>query len=84
MTTDHSTMTKSVKQLADVKGTPKQYQKLPIVIKAVELKERVRIKTREGYLWGAPGDFLIEGVAGEVYPCGREIFFKTYTEVNLL
>jgi len=75
-------MTTTIKALTDTKGTPKEYQKRPLTIRAVELKERIRIKTREGYLWGQPGDFLIEGVQGEIYPCGREIFLQTYDEVT--
>jgi len=69
-------------EVVDVSGLPKKYRKKPIVIEAVELREQVRIKTREGILTGEVGDFLIEGIKGEIYPCGREIFFKTYDEVK--
>lgn len=63
-------------------GYPKKYRKKPIVIEAIELREQVKIKTREGVLVGYVGDFLIEGIEGEIYPCGREIFFKTYEEAK--
>ena len=39
------------------------------------------INTREGTLKGYPGDYLIQGVQGEIYPCGREIFNQTYDPV---
>jgi len=36
------------------------------------------VKTLEGDMRGATGDYIIKGVAGELYPCKREIFEKTY------
>jgi len=71
-----------VKFLSDVKGIAMTYMKKPIQVKAIELKERIRINTREGTLYGEVGDFLIEGIEGEVYPCGKKIFWKTYEEIN--
>lgn len=73
---------KIIKHLSQIKGDIKFYRKKPVVIRAGELTERVAIKTREGILYGEKGDFLIEGIQGEIYPCGREIFFKTYKEVK--
>ena len=69
---------KVVKKLTDVKKDWKWYQKKPVTIKAVELVEKIEIHTREGVLKGYPGDFLIQGVEGEIYPCGKDIFWKTY------
>lgn len=71
-------MAKTVEKLTDVKNDWNWYVKKPIAIKATELEEEIEIKTREGVLKGYPGDFLIQGIEGELYPCGREIFFKTY------
>jgi len=59
----------------------KAYRKRPIVIMAVELKEDTQIETLEGVMTGHAGDFLIQGVKGEVYPCKREIFLETYEAV---
>jgi len=73
---------KIVEKLADVNGVVSFYRKKPVKIRAVELKEKVWIKTREGELAGEVGDFLIEGIKGEIYPCGREIFFQTYDKVK--
>lgn len=75
-------MVKVVKKLIDVKKDWKWYKKKPICVKAVELDEEIEVHTREGVLKGFPGDFLIRGIKGEIYPCGREIFFKTYEGVE--
>ncbi len=40
------------------------------------------IKTKEGQMSGNPGDWIIQGVEGEVYPCAPLIFEKTYEPVE--
>lgn len=55
-----------------------RYRKLPVVISARRLTERREIATREGVIVGEPGDWLIRGVKGELYPCGDDIFRQTY------
>lgn len=60
----------------------KRYVKRPVSIRAVQLRETVAIQTREGLLLGFPGDYLAEGPFGEIYPINREIFEKTYVEVE--
>ena len=72
---------KHVDLLKLIEDDGKSYQKKPVVIQAVQLKEETTVETREGELKGYPGDFLIRGVEGEIYPCGEEIFWKTYTKV---
>ena len=42
----------------------------------------ITIKTLEGELRGEPRDILIQGVAGEVYPCKPDIFEATYEAVD--
>lgn len=42
----------------------------------------VLIKTLEGVMSASPGDWIIKGVAGELYPCKPDIFEKTYEAVN--
>lgn len=39
------------------------------------------IPTLEGDMRAKPGDWIIRGVAGEIYPCKPEIFAATYDEV---
>ncbi|WP_312284147.1 hypothetical protein [Candidatus Igneacidithiobacillus taiwanensis] len=57
---------------------------------AKEAEELVRITTwgafklltLEGYMPVNPGDWIIRGVKGELYPCKDEIFRQTYEEVE--
>ena len=42
----------------------------------------VEIKTLEGWMRAHPGDYIIRGVAGELYPCKADIFRQTYEEVR--
>lgn len=39
---------------------------------------RVYIPTLEGTMTAAPGDWIIKGVKGELYPCKPDIFEATY------
>ena len=55
-----------------------KFRKLPVVVEAATLTEKYVIQTREGEIVGYPGDKLIRGVENELYPCGKEIFAKTY------
>ena len=41
----------------------------------------VSVRTLEGDMRGEASDYLIRGVAGELYPCKPEIFEATYTKV---
>lgn len=36
------------------------------------------VGTLEGEMRASPGDWIIRGVAGEIYPCKPDIFAKTY------
>jgi len=58
----------------------KQARKKPIVVEYREVVgEKEEIHTREGVLFGYAGkDVIIKGVQGELYPCKKEIFDKTY------
>lgn len=69
--------------MSDEYGTRGCYCKKPVVIEAERLDERVEIDTREGTIVGEPGDWLITGVEGEVYPCGDQIFRQTYEPVEV-
>lgn len=41
-----------------------------------------RIRTKEGPLNLNPGEYVIQGVEGEIYPCDPGIFAKTYESVE--
>lgn len=40
------------------------------------------IKTLEGVMEAQPGDWIIRGVKGELYPCKPDIFVQTYEPVE--
>jgi len=40
------------------------------------------IDTLEGGHWVCPGDFIITGIKGEMYPCKPDIFEQTYEFVK--
>jgi hypothetical protein len=40
------------------------------------------IKTLEGIMTAKTGDYIIRGVAGEIYPCDKEIFKATYDPIE--
>ena len=42
--------------------------------------EQLKVKTLEGTMIVAPGDYIIRGVKGEIYPCKPDIFEASYEE----
>jgi hypothetical protein len=58
------------------------FKKKPIVIRAVQINEEFEVETLEGTMKGKAGDYLVEGIAGELYPCDKEIFKQTYEAVK--
>lgn len=40
------------------------------------------IKTLEGWHKAKIGDYIIRGVAGELYPCKQSIFCRTYEHID--
>ena len=41
----------------------------------------IAIQTLEGVMSARPGDYVIRGVQGEIYPCKPDIFEATYEAV---
>lgn len=71
--------------MTDVLATLKEdaftdVEKRPVVVEARLADEREEIHTREGTVVAEPGDVVIRGVEGEVYPCDPDIFAATYRE----
>jgi hypothetical protein len=56
----------------------KKALKKPIPVRCIQMEEAFEVETLEGLMKGQPGDWLMIGVNGEMYPCAREIFEKTY------
>lgn len=62
----------------------KKFKKKPVVVRAFlnDMWSSIEIKTLEGVMKANYGDYIIEGVSGEYYPCKPDIFKKTYEEVE--
>ncbi|MCR2628074.1 hypothetical protein NSP54_24115, partial [Salmonella enterica] len=45
-------------------------------------RDGLKIYTLEGKMLASPGDWIIRGVKGEMYPCKDEIFRLTYEPVG--
>ena len=41
----------------------------------------LEIETLEGIMKAMPGDYIIKGIKGEIYPCKADIFEASYNEV---
>ena len=52
------------------------------IVEAVQLPFAFVVETLEGTHHGNPGDWLMRGVEGELYPCKESVFEKTYEEVE--
>lgn len=59
------------------------FKKRPITIKAKQMTKAFTVDTLEHKnLVGKKGDYLIQGVKGELYPCRKDIFEETYVTVK--
>ena len=59
-------------------------KKLPIIIKAIQMEMPFAVETLEGTTYeGKAGDYLLEGVEREVYPCKKGIFESTYITLDV-
>lgn len=45
--------------------------------------DELRVDTLEGVMIAGLGDWIIEGIHGELYPCKASIFAETYEEVGV-
>lgn len=59
-----------------------KFRKKPIVIEAYQTDKEMIIQTLEGPLHASPGDWIIRGVRGELYPCKPDVFERTYEPVD--
>ena len=46
------------------------------------MSEQFLVETNEGTMKGKAGDWLIEGIMGEVYPHDAQTFVASYEEAN--
>ncbi len=58
-------------------------RKKPIIIHAKQMIEPFRVNTLEGnYKQGKAGDYLMQGIDGELYICDKEIVKNTYNWIE--
>lgn len=57
-------------------GTAKQCE-----LCGISLAKHGLIESLDGVMVVCPGDYIIRGVEGEIYPCKPSIFEKTYNKV---
>jgi hypothetical protein len=57
-------------------------KKKPIAIRCTQINEPFEVETLEGLMKGQPGDWLVVGVNGEMYPIANDIFKKTYDVIG--
>jgi hypothetical protein len=47
-----------------------------------EENDQLSVATMEGVMKARIGDYIIEGIQGEYYPCNQDIFEKTYDKAD--
>lgn len=74
-------------------GNPKNEENIQELLDFMQIEElvltvrndgitNILIETLEGTMKGKPGCYVIKGVKGEFYPCDKEIFNRTYEELQ--
>ena len=58
-----------------------QWRKKPVVVHAKRQTVVFEVATLEGLMRGQPGDWLVVGIRGEMYPVRHDIFVATYEPV---
>lgn len=71
-----------------IRWTGENFEELADLVEGSKCKFRydesdmsLKIKTLEGTMTALPGDYIIKGVRGELYPCKPDIFEQTYEPV---
>jgi acyl carrier protein len=65
-------------KITTLPGNFQIYVKKPVSVKAVQIDRPFEVETLEGTFKAKAGDYLVEGVRGELYSCKKEIFEETY------
>lgn len=60
-----------------------EVQKKRVTVGAIRMYSSFRVDTIDGQMRGEPGDYLMRGVRGELYPCKGDIFQETYEEASV-
>lgn len=70
-----------MKTIKTMLGGGKKYVKKPIPITAIQINEPFIVVSLEGDMEGKAGDYLIQGIVGEIYCCDKGIFEASYKEI---
>jgi len=62
-------------------GDARFYRK-KVLTRAIKMNEPFSVETMEGTMEGKPGDWLMIGIRGEMYPCDSKVFMRTYEPVK--
>lgn len=71
--------TQTIKDFSELTFT--KFIKKPLVVNAHQMQQPFQIHTSEGVMRGKKGDWLIEGINGEMYPCRNAVFHKSFDAV---
>jgi hypothetical protein len=67
----------------DFSGRPEWFGEAAHAGKIVFCSTHIQVVTDEGLMTAKPGDWIIRGVEGEIYPCRASVFEKTYEPVGV-
>jgi hypothetical protein len=59
----------------------KLYRTIAHQKRAIQMQVPFLVETKEGWLYAPAGSYLVEGIEGELYPCDKTIFEKSYEPV---
>ena len=72
-----------MKRIKEMPDDAKKFIKRPMQVRAVQINEHFEVSTLEGVMTGQPGDWLMEGIDGELYICAYSIFQRSYEQVTI-
>ena len=61
-----------------MKNKARLFMKNPLPIRAMPIDQTFWVKSLEGDHQGKEGDYLVEGIRGELYICDKDIFEESY------
>lgn len=60
-----------------------EYVARPLKVRALKMQDAFTVRVLEGgTAKGRVGDYLVQGIEGELYPCAESIFEKKYKAVE--
>lgn len=65
-----------------MKNKARFYVKKPLPIRAMQIDQIFWVETLEGNFQAKEGDYLLEGIQGELYACRKDIFEASYELLN--